>query len=332
MLFGSTALDVAIGLVFVYLVVSLVCSAFSEGLESIFKHRSKDLERGIREMLTDTAPPKPGAAAPQDYVQIFYDHPLISSLFKGDYATARRKWELPAYIPARSFALAIMDLMGATGARPHESAGTLDATGGAAGSNQPLAVNPLTPLRTAAVNFSPENPKLSKALVALIDAAGADANQARLNIENWFNSSMDRVSGWYKHRAQIIIFGFGFCFAAVANVDSLAIIRILSTDGGVREALVAQAKNAPAPQSGPQPITKDPVESLRHLGLPLGWEGDGVPARNDYYGLLMKALGIFLTGLAVSMGAPFWFDVLNTIIVVRSTVKPAEKSPPEKPK
>jgi hypothetical protein len=29
------------------------------------------------------------------------------------------------------------------------------------------------------------------------------------------------------------------------------------------------------------------------------------------------------------LGAPFWFDVLNKFMVIRSTVKPYEKSPPE---
>jgi hypothetical protein len=38
-------------------------------------------------------------------------------------------------------------------------------------------------------------------------------------------------------------------------------------------------------------------------------------------------LGVFLTALAVSQGAPFWFDLLNKIIVIRSTIKPHEKSP-----
>ena len=39
-----------------------------------------------------------------------------------------------------------------------------------------------------------------------------------------------------------------------------------------------------------------------------------------------KALGLLLTAFAVSQGAPFWFDLLNKIIVIRSTVKPHEKS------
>ncbi len=39
--------------------------------------------------------------------------------------------------------------------------------------------------------------------------------------------------------------------------------------------------------------------------------------------------GWAITAFAVSLGAPFWFDILNKFMVVRSTVKPAEKSPPE---
>ena len=40
-------------------------------------------------------------------------------------------------------------------------------------------------------------------------------------------------------------------------------------------------------------------------------------------------IGWFITAFAISLGAPFWFDILNKIMVIRSTVKPFEKSPPE---
>jgi hypothetical protein len=39
--------------------------------------------------------------------------------------------------------------------------------------------------------------------------------------------------------------------------------------------------------------------------------------------------GWLLTALAITLGAPFWFDLLNKIMVIRSTVKPHEKSPEE---
>ena len=46
----------------------------------------------------------------------------------------------------------------------------------------------------------------------------------------------------------------------------------------------------------------------------------------------MRILGWLITGFAISFGAPFWFDLLNRMMVVRSTVKPDEKSPDESSK
>jgi hypothetical protein len=42
-----------------------------------------------------------------------------------------------------------------------------------------------------------------------------------------------------------------------------------------------------------------------------------------------KLPGWLLTGMAISLGAPFWFDLLNKFMVVRSTIKPQEKSQTE---
>jgi len=63
------------------------------------------------------------------------------------------------------------------------------------------------------------------------------------------------------------------------------------------------------------------------LGIPLGW-ADGTKQET----LPNILLGWLLTALAVSLGAPFWFDILNKIMVVRSTVKPREKSHEEQSK
>src|SRR5205085_1650511 len=167
MLLGSTALDVAIGLVFVYLAVSLVCSALNEVIEGRLKNRSKDLERGIRELLTNTTPAAQGTAdaIPEgparpnqlNIVQTLYDHPLISGLFKNDYSTAKKKGQLPSYIPSRNFALALMDIVGRAAAG---GGGTANATAPvpalAPGQLAPAPAapdNPLTPLREAAMSF-----------------------------------------------------------------------------------------------------------------------------------------------------------------------------------
>jgi len=333
MLLGSTALDVAIGLIFIYLVVSLICSSVNEGLEAVLKNRSKDLERGIREMLTSSTPGNTtlpsGAAQQKDLVQQIYDHPLISGLFKGDYQWARSNKELPSYIPSRNFAGALLDTLRATMTDQGPALARL-------ASNPAAAV---AQLREAAAAFQKYDPKISAALVSMIDAAGDDVNRARQNIENWFDSSMDRVSGWYKRRTQYFIFGFGLAIAAFANIDSVGIVRSLSTQAGLRDALVAQASSAAKSSSTDASVEK--LGELRGLGLPLGWDNEynrppSTPKPDAtgiwIYQWALKILGILLTGFAVTLGAPFWFDLLNRFIVVRSTVKPTEKSPPEKSK
>ena len=50
-MFNSNVIDVAIGLVFVFLLLSLICSAANEILESFLKQRASNLERGIQEMV-----------------------------------------------------------------------------------------------------------------------------------------------------------------------------------------------------------------------------------------------------------------------------------------
>ena len=71
-MFGSAILDTAIGLIFVFLVVSLIVSAANELLAALFKWRANNLFLGIRQLLQD--PSVTGL------VTRFYEHPLIDGL------------------------------------------------------------------------------------------------------------------------------------------------------------------------------------------------------------------------------------------------------------
>ena len=319
-------LDVAIGMAFVYLLVSLLCSAIVEGAEAVLKHRAKDLERGIAELLRD---PK--------LVEQLYNHPLINGLYKGDYKPGTPNRNLPSYIPSPSFALAIMDLLISPDAAHH--AGVM---GAAAPGTETITMPPLSgPLGQA-----------QHAVLTLVNAAAGDAKRARENIEFWFDTAMDRVSGWYKRRSQLALFFIGLAVAIGLNIDTVRILRELMTTKSKREAVVAIATNyakqtPPAPNGVTQQITAA-TDELGTLGLPLGWP----PCRKCDQGKLkikdpcwqecwvlnisraggLTIFGWMLTAFAVCLGAPFWFDVLNKFIVVRSTVKPKETSGTEAPK
>jgi hypothetical protein len=384
-------LDVVIGLMLVYILIALMCTAVSEIIEGWLKVRSVELERGIRELLQD----KKGT----NLARKLYEHPLIFGLFQGTYDPQKiksGKYEkastLPSYIPARNFALALMDL--ALPASASQASGAQGATAGRAVPAQlamtqqgtTINVTPAPAAGTSATQVQALKQGLSKlgddnvarALRTLIDAAGDDLAQARANIEQWFDSAMDRVSGRYKRHAQTVTLIIAAVIVGLLNADTIMIAKALTEDTALRQSLVtaaqeyakADAQSAPpnaAADAADQPspgnakpasgtgegckkddpsaqckLRKSEME-LQKLGLPLGWtrfsEDDSAgkrkrtdfPARDDGGAWLLKILGLLTTIIAVSLGAPFWFDALNKVMVVRATVKPKEKSPDEPP-
>jgi hypothetical protein len=91
-MFGSNVLEVAIGLVFVYLLLSLLCSTINEQvIARFFALRAKTLEEGITNML----------ATPQgkELVNQLYENPLIKGLSQNAASGKPRK---PSYIPRNS--------------------------------------------------------------------------------------------------------------------------------------------------------------------------------------------------------------------------------------
>jgi hypothetical protein len=305
-MFGSEMLDVAIGMIFTYLLLSLICSVLNELIERSLKNRAGDLEKGLRELLND-----PDGS---NLVKKVYDHGMISSLFKGNYdPKARDKTNLPSYIPSRNFALAILGVL-----VPDSS-----------------ATDSMASFREAVGKI--ENARVKNALSAMLHAAADDVNRFRENIESWFNSTMDRVSGWYKRRSQLIVFVLGFLAAGAMNVNSVSIANDLWVHKAQRDALVSSAQgylvNHPNEQKGMNAGLKADIDSFENYGLPIGWNISWHRTWQRWIAFgFLSLLGWFITACAVSLGAPFWFDVLNKFIVVRSTIKPHEKSLEERSK
>jgi hypothetical protein len=105
-MFGSNILDIAIGVMFVYLVLSLVCTAIQEGIATSINKRGKNLFEGVKNLLND--PEFTGLA------QQLYNHGLIDGLSRGASGQGRAKRQ-PSYISASTFSLALVDILGARG-------------------------------------------------------------------------------------------------------------------------------------------------------------------------------------------------------------------------
>jgi hypothetical protein len=309
-------LDVAIGLIFVYLLLSLLCTTATEAMEQVFKYRAYYLRIGIEKLLLG------GDASLRDRL---YAHPLVKSLYTDTRLPALVRTTGPSYIPSRQFVLALLDIVAAQNVGQNTGGSvqrTQDVVDGLARNEQLLPAPLVGALRT------------------LIADAGDDLQRVKTGVEQWFNGAMDRVAGWYKRRSQTVGLIVGLAVAVVMNADTLEMIRTLSNDSAVRASLVAAAQgyaeasrpssassqagvaSAPAPDvaADVKRQSDNTIAQLGGLGLPIGWQR---PGAGDIWSHL---LGWLMTGFALSLGAPFWFDMLNKVMVVRATVKPHEKS------
>lgn len=343
-MFGSDILEVATGIVFVFVLLSTICSSVREGLEGWFKTRASYLEFGIRELLQD----RKGEGLARE----LFEHPLIFGLYAGDYTPGSTKrpgvmtsgGNLPTYIPARSFARALMDIAARGPVRVGEAAAAGSGGLGVPGADVTSSPNghsfSMAQIRANALKI--QNAGVRRVLIGAIDSAQGDFDCACAHLEHWYDSAMDRVSGWYKRSTQWALFWIALFVAVVLNVNTITVADYLYRHDAERSAIVStidKTAAVPANDGGRYEKAKGELEKLR---LPMGWSaGWGAPRTREERGLKEPVsfgnlnywedvgaplLGWLLTAFAAMLGAPFWFDVLNQIMVIRSTVKPHEKS------
>lgn len=299
-------LDIWISLVGIFAMLALLCTSLTEMVESWRKHRAVLVHDTLALMLGD------GSGGQPALLKTFYEHPAINPLYGGPYAPpgvralTTRPTRLPSYIPARSFALAALD-MAAAGGPPSQLPGPT--TGSLAGR-----------ARTFGAYLGPS--MLSSQLRLLLDTAGDDDARVLDGLAVWYDAAMDRLSGRYKRRTLGIGFLCGLAIAVVLNVNPLAIANDLRQS----EARAAQLSEQVRTQVQAGQMTWQQANTaLSRLDIPIGW---GASALSDV-GVPGMLLGWLVAGFAAMLGAPFWFDVLNKLTIVRATVKPHEKSPEE---
>lgn len=194
----------------------------------------------------------------------------------------------------------------------------------------------------ATVDSMPESLKNSLYILAQrAEKDGGDSQEQlqrfQREIEVWFDRSMERASGVYKRNSRAVAILLGTAIAIGANADTINIINRLSKDSMLRSTVNLYAQQLvernPATKLDDLPsITKIQNEvgiALDNLAVPFGWsEPNRVEIDSQgnilWPAFVRKFFGWVLSGLAISMGAVFWFDVLSKIINIRN----AGKKPP----
>jgi hypothetical protein len=300
---ASAIIDITIGLVLTYLLLSLLCTIVNEIIARVVALRAKTLRRGIGELLQD--PNLQGLA------KGIYDHGLVKGLAPHG--------KMPSYMSADIFARCLFDVVTARAGQP--GAGTAPT---------------VDDLRAAVGKI--ENAYVKQALDNLLADAEGSLDKARKHVEHWFDESMQRVTGWYTRNLQTIALIVAAVITVVVNADTLTMGRTLWQDPVLRTAIADSASemlNA-CENDGQNLADCKEWQDYKSLSeqiyvLPLGWptvrdsglgffESIGEEFRRN--GFFTKIVGWFITALAVSLGAPFWFEILKKLNSIRTSGQP----------
>jgi hypothetical protein len=306
---GSAIFDLAVGIVFVFLLVSLICSQISDKISLWLRWRAKDLEAGLRSFVV--------GENNKDLVAKLYNNELIKSLVPQDVAvtqilnkTPLRKFVYPGAtpfgIPAKTFVLALLDsvLPGAQGKDTVDK--MLD--------------------RVAQL---PDDSPLKSSLTSILKTANDDLDTARKNIEDWYDATMYRTTVIYQRNMWGLSLLLGLIIAIFLNVDTIAVGTNLWHDSALRTAVASVAA-----QYAVDGKPEEANAKINSLNLPIGWQVAAAPAGAGIFGraiapidwttrpperpvgfwaYVSKLVGWLITAIAAAQGAPFWFDLLRKL-------------------
>lgn len=293
-------LGVVIGLVFVLLLLSLLATTIMELLSSALALRGKNLEKALRNMLASSDPDR-----------LLFNRFTNNSLYKQlsqQYGKKNRR--SPSYLSADSFQSILFHVV--------LEGGSFDRI-------------------EEAINKLPDE-DLQNVLRQLWNDAAGQADDFRDQVQQWYDNVMDRASGWYKRNVQQILILVGLSIAVVFNADTIAIYERLESDPEAVEQIIQMAEmyvtlNGDSLILPDDPTIEASLDQIRTLidreidqaaaPLGLGWKGVDWQSMS-WAEWAMKFLGWIVTALAVSLGAPFWFDLLKKLVNIRGSGRKPE--------
>lgn len=327
-MFGIESLEVMIGVITIYLIFALACTAIVEAISTWLSVRSSNLESALEEFLHGSVDEG------KSFTDAFFAHPIVQSLSEGNDGR-------PSYIDPEIVGQVVANLIMAKGSSSSIKQAIDDLPG------------------------TIRDNRIKGLLDALQSEVGENMAAFRKLIAYHYDAAMDRASGWYKKKAQTYSLIVSTVLVLFANVDTIQLANSLSANPEARAKMIeiaqreldaakeAEARTAqesehrpelPPPaadtasdesDAGIDPLqeAKDRSENaaktlaranadLSSTGIQLGWTAPPV-SPGDW---ASKFLGLLVSILAISLGAPFWFDILSRVMQVRAAgVSPREK-------
>ena len=302
MMFEHPVVDVALGLIFFYVTLSVVTSAVQEWIASLGNLRSTNLRAGIERLVGDK------------YAKAVYAHPLVRNL-------SRRDNKLPSYIAPETLSTVLLEVLAKN--EDGKSFVSLKA-------DEVRALIAKLPQGAGGdVADKKDDDDLAAVLTALVTDGEKAAIELQEKLASWFDEGMTRISGWYKRKVKLFIFIVSGLVVVSTNASTIHVAEALWTNEALRTEIAAQATLAAA--KGDVTLLED--KNLINLQkFPIGWENYttlqnpvSIWKDGEWFKLF---IGWLITVAAISLGAPFWFDLLGKVANLKATGGKA----PEKPK
>jgi hypothetical protein len=292
-------LGVAIGLATVCLLFSVLASHLQELWASFSARRAAALEIALSQMLSEPL-----------VTSSFFAHPLVQSIsFSPTRGPIFRRsapdQPRPTYIASDLFSKVLQSV--------------LAVVHGVQGADLPTVIARM-----------PES-RLKQRLETVILGVEGDAKACNAALEKWYDDTMERINGLYKRNTQVVLFILGLFLAVAFNVNILKVSATLWSSSAARDEVTAVAqlygcKDLDSCKSAEYQSVREQLEkNLKSLPLGYGdgglivyWQGiKDEPMRQLSGEIAFSVGGWLLMAIAISLGAPFWFDLVNKLINVR---------------
>jgi hypothetical protein len=331
---NSEWLDIATGVVLVWFLFALAVSAVNEGLVKLLALRSKQLWAALRQMLD-------GSESPQGVLRNLVGLP-VSSRPSSPYPAANAPVSARLYATQTMQALEIRSKSSQKTRIEHIPASVFShALMELAVSASVPGAKPIDQV-TSYVDGLPPGP-LKAQLQAVLVGAGNDVTQFRDGVERWFDGQMTRLSSLYRTQVRIILVLIGLVVSVVGfgfglQSNALQLVSELQHDQNLRTVVVAAAGSAArgdlakaancdlATDPNPAACQLRGISSLDKINFALRGDAPNSKASlGERLGFLLPwrhlyaALGVIITGVAVSFGSSFWFALLKRLVGLRSS-------------
>ncbi len=310
-------LDVLIGLATIMLCFSLGVTVVTQAAVSISNRRGKCLLYGIERLLRQIWPDI-GEDLTREIAQFLLKHPLIAT-HQNRLASVLQREEM-----------VVLLLEAAAG----ESSASLDPVAKNAlcvalaksGIADPSAV--LAEIRLAAQDLEKLRPELAASERRTMAILKVASGPFTAKLFGWFDQTIDRVTERFTAHAHVLSVVMAALITFIFQLDAIWIIQRLSSDDATRTAIVAQAQllanqyRVTEEKSAGHPPSQQQIAIATYDNLGLIQTPAQMPWREWIrgWGSWHRMAGGLLSVLLLSLGAPFWYNVLQNFVRFKSVL------------